>query len=56
VLGQRVALPDRVAHLDDRETPGAELGELARGTGWRLTSARYADQANYLAVIDLDRS
>jgi SAM-dependent methyltransferase len=34
----------------------AELGELARGTGWRLTSARYADQANYLAVIDLDRS
>lgn len=33
-----------------------ELGELARGTGWRLTSAQYADQANYLAIIDLDRS
>ena len=34
----------------------AELGELARGTGWQLTRAQYADQANYLAVIDLDRS
>jgi SAM-dependent methyltransferase len=33
-----------------------ELGKLVRGTGWRLTSARYADRANYLAVIDLDRS
>jgi SAM-dependent methyltransferase len=34
----------------------AELGELARGAGWRLASARYADRANYLAVIELDRS
>ena len=33
-----------------------ELGELTRGTGWRLARAQYADQANYLAVIDLDPS
>lgn len=33
----------------------AELGELARGTGWRLSEARYADEANYLAVIELDQ-
>lgn len=33
----------------------AELGALARGTGWRLTEAQYADEANYLAIIDLDQ-
>jgi len=30
-----------------------ELGALARGSGWRLTSVEYADKVNYLAVLDI---
>jgi SAM-dependent methyltransferase len=33
----------------------AELGELARAAGWELTTADYADKANYLAVLTLGR-